>query len=77
MSQKPSWRNSQPVLFSVSQNICKIHWNGDRQSHKGILWTKVLIFQGANPIFDEESLSYFTLPKMVNIILYANIGIIF
>jgi len=35
-----------------------MHWNGERQPHKDILWAKVLIFQGTNPIFDEGSLSY-------------------
>ncbi|MCI9489287.1 MAG: DUF2712 domain-containing protein, partial [Dorea sp.] len=57
-SQNRSWRNSQPALFSVSQNTCRTHWNGEKQPHKSILWTKVLIFQGANPIFDVGSLSY-------------------
>ena len=35
-----------------------MHWNGEKQPHKGILRAKVLIFQGANPIFDVGSLSY-------------------
>ena len=34
-----------------------MHWNGEKQPHKGILRAKVLIFQGANPIFDVGSLS--------------------
>ena len=34
-----------------------MHWNGEKQPHKGILRAKLLIFQGANPIFDVGSLS--------------------
>ena len=29
-------------------SICRRPWNGGNQPHEGILWTKVLIFQGAN-----------------------------
>ncbi|MDE7184106.1 MAG: hypothetical protein K2O40_06440, partial [Lachnospiraceae bacterium] len=37
--------------------------------HKGILWTKVLIFQGANPIFDVGSLSFLTTYAYSNTLL--------
>ncbi len=45
-------------MFSVCLNICRRLWNGGGQPHESILWTKVLIFQGANPILCMGSLSY-------------------
>lgn len=43
-----------------------MHWNEERQPHKGIFWTKVLIFQDANSIFDVGSLSIVTISKEAN-----------
>ena len=52
-----SWKNSHPTLYIASPNICRRPWNGENQSHESILWTKVLIFQGANPTLGVGSLS--------------------